>query len=161
MTEEQKSKYVEKLCLPIRVATIILTSIILLTAIVINPITNLIVDMYLQYDLENQIPIVVRGIINVLNTFKTNLGYGIGVFSLIFVIFIFLNILWKYIAKKYINSTQIDERILEKKVKAFRNITTTILSAILVISFLIIFILFIKVIVDVYMGSFLFDAYNM
>ena len=161
MTEEIKQKYIKKACLPIKIATITLGMIILSMFIFIAPMANLAKEMYAEYGIEDYIPGGLNIILEVINYFQENVILGIIILASIIGITIGINILWKIIAKTVINSTKLDEETLKKRVNLFTIIISAILVLSLIASFGIIFFIVLKAMMEIYMGSFLFEAYGM
>ncbi len=157
MNEDLKAKLVKKLCLPIKVATIILFIAFLIFILRISAMIPLTVEMYNSYNLE--VPNLVKGLSNIINVFQNNIFIGVLVSVGIIGIVVSLNTLWKSIAKKIINSSKLEVEILEKKVNKFKTIATISISLVLIICFGIIYIISYKALVDVYMNSFIFEAY--
>lgn len=159
MNENLKAKLVKKLCLPIKVATIILTIEFLIFLLRISKMIPLTVDMYNSYSLE--VPNVVKVLSEIINVFQNNILTGVLLSIGIIGIIVVINVLWRYIAKRIINSSRLEAEVLEKKVNKFKTIATISISLVLIIIFGIIYIGSYKAMVDIYMSSFIFDASTM
>lgn len=159
MNENLKVKLTKKACLPIKVATTILTVIFLIFVLRISKLGPLTVEMYNSYNLET--PSLVKSLSDIINTFQNNTLTGILICIGMLGIVVILNILWEYIAKKIINNSKLETEVLEKKVDKFKNIATISISIVLIMCFGLIYIGVYRAMADIYMNSFIFDASTM
>ena len=116
MSEDLKNKLIKKLCFPIKVTTII--SIIgIVSMLFLIPILSSTAEMYNYYGIE--MPGIVNSMVNLANIFQNNILIGVIIIIATLGVIIGINFLWKYIAKKIIISSKLEEAVLEKRVNLF------------------------------------------